>query len=359
VGKIEGFWMCEEEKTAILLNMEEARAKGISRIRTCAMWRINRRRVVRWSGIWKRGKSLDNGKPGPKEPVHRLLPEERTAVAAMAVEERYADLSHRILAVTAWDLGLFFVSFSSVYRILCSEGLMSMRGPHRHHNGRSVPPTRKEITGPNQRWCWDISYLHTYERSVFLYLYLLLDEYSRKAIHWLISWHQRAEDAQQLLEGGLLAENILDCPEEQRPEIVNDRGRQMKARSVKTIFELHGMPQIFARPRTPNDNPFVESAFGTAKTAPGYPGRFLDLEESVRYFGRYFPWYNTEHLHSGIDYVTPEQCHVGLRDQIVSERRAKLNTQRRLRKQVNRRSRDPSQFLSRGFTTLSTLHRVA
>jgi len=90
--------------------MEEARAKGVSRIRACAMWMINRRRVVRWSGIWKRGQSLDNGKPGPKDPVHRLLPEERTAVAAMAVEERYADLSHRILAVTAWDLGWFFVS---------------------------------------------------------------------------------------------------------------------------------------------------------------------------------------------------------------------------------------------------------
>jgi len=135
-----------------------------------------------------------------------------------------------------------------------------MRGPHRHHNRRSVPPTRKEITGPNQRWCWDISYLHTYERSVFLYLYLLLDEYSRKAIHWLISWRQGAEDAKLLLEGGLRAENILDCPEAQRPEIINDRGRQMKARSIKTIFELHGMPQLFARPQTPNDNPFIESA---------------------------------------------------------------------------------------------------
>jgi putative transposase len=194
--------MDEEQKSAIVLSIEEARTKGVSRIDACAMWMIDRRRVVRWSGMRKRGQGLDNGKPGPKDPVHTLLPEERTAVTAMAVDERYADLSHRTLAVTAWDLGLFFVSFSSVYRILCSEGLMSMRGPHRHHNGRSVPPTRKEITGPNQRWCWDISYLHTYERSLFLYLYLLLDEYSRKAIHWLISWRQRAEDAQQLLEGG-------------------------------------------------------------------------------------------------------------------------------------------------------------
>jgi len=102
--------MDEEQKTGILLTTEEARAKGVSRIRACAMWMINRRRVVRWACSWKRGQSLDNGKPGPKDPVHRLLPEERTAVAAMAVEGRYADFSHRILAVTAWDLGWFFVS---------------------------------------------------------------------------------------------------------------------------------------------------------------------------------------------------------------------------------------------------------
>ena len=133
--------MDEEHKSSILLSMEEAGAKGVSKIRACALWMINRRRVVRWSGIWKRGQSLDNGKPGPKDPVHRLLPEERSAVMAMAVEERYADLSHRILAVTAWDLELFFVSFSSVYRILSSEGLMSLRGPQRHH---CSPPCRLE-----------------------------------------------------------------------------------------------------------------------------------------------------------------------------------------------------------------------
>jgi putative transposase len=99
----------------------------------------------------------------------------------------------------------------------------------------------------------------------------------------------------------------------------------MKARSIKTVFELHGMPQAFARPRTPNDNPFVESAFGTAKTAPGYPGRFLDRDHALRCFESYFHWYNNEHLHSGIDYVTPEQCHRGLKNQIVAERKAKLN----------------------------------
>jgi transposase InsO family protein len=304
--------------------------------------------------IASNAKALPMARRVPRPPATGFYRKERTAVVSMATQPAYADLSHRILAVTAWDLGLFFVSFSSVYRILCSEGLMSIRGHHRYHNGQSLPPVRKEINGHNQRWCWDISYLPTDERGVFLYLYLLLDEFSRKALNWLVSWHQRAEQARELLEGGLIQENILQLFEPRRPEIFNDRGRQMKARSIKTVFELHGMPQTFDRPRTPNDNPFIESAFGRAKTAPGYPGRFLDRNHAVRYFESYFHWYNTEHLHSGIDYVTPEQCHRGLKDQIVAARKAKLNNQRQWRKQVNDCGRDPCRVQLDEFTTSLT-----
>ncbi|UCG65211.1 MAG: transposase [Deltaproteobacteria bacterium] len=258
----------------------------------------------------------------------------------MAKKEEYADLAHRILAVTAWDLGIFFVSFSSVYRILLSANLMTMWGTQRPHNGRSIPPVRKELTGPNQRWCWGISYLPTYEKGLFLYLYLALDEYSRKAISWLVSWHQSAEEARYLLEEGLINENILDLPEHQRPEVINDRGRQMKTKPIKRMFEDHHMPQLFARPQTPNDNPFVESLLSTVKRAPEYPVRFLEREQAAECFNRYFPWYNTEHLYSGIDYVTPEQYHQGLGDQIVARRKADLNNQRRFRKEVNRQKQN-------------------
>ena len=334
----------------ILVMIERAKENGLAVTRSCVFWRINRRRVVRWQTRSQNGQSLENLKPGPRQPVHKLLPEETEAVLMMAKKEEYADLSHRLLAVTAWDLGIFFVSFSSVYRILRSENLMVMRGIQRQHNGRSIPPVRKEITGPNQRWCWDISYLPTYEKRVFLYLYLLLDEYSRKAIAWRISWNQTAEESRYLLEEGLINENILDLPEDERPEVFNDRGRQMKAKPIKAMFEDHHMPQFFARPRTPNDNPFVESMFSTVKRAPQYPGRFLDLEQAVGYFKYYFPWYNTEHLHSGIDYVTPDQCHQGLRDQIVFCRKTDLKNQRLFRKKANRQKEN---FLTQNLKTLN------
>jgi hypothetical protein len=89
----------------------------------------------------------------------------------------------------------------------------------------------------------------------------VLDEYSRKAINWLISWNQTVEEARRFLEGALISENILDLPEDQRPEIINDR-----------------------------ENPFVESAFSTIKTAPEYPARFQDCQEAQKYFDQFFAW---------------------------------------------------------------------
>jgi YHS domain-containing protein len=83
-----------------------------------------------------------------------------------------------------------------------------------------------------------------------------------------------------------------------------------------------------------------ESMFSTVKGSPQYPGRFLDLDHAVEYFNTYFPWYDSEPLHSGIDYVTPDQCHLGLRDQIVARRKAHLTNQRRFRKEVNRQKQN-------------------
>jgi len=335
VGKIGSKRISSQVKQEILELIESAKTEGIKVKCSCSILMINRQRIIKWQNRIKAGLGLEDIKPGPSKASHRLLPCEREQVLDLARQEKYADLSHRILAVTAWEMNLFYVSFSSVYRILKGEGMMGPRGHTRRHNGNSKAPERKELTGPNQRWCWDISYLHTHEKRIFLYLYLLLDEYSRKAISWIVSWHQDARTAKLLFDMGLLNENIIDLPEEERPEVINDRGRQMKAKPVRQMLEDHKMPQMFARPRTPNDNPFIESAFSTVKSAPGYPGGFLDLSEAVRYFESYFRWYNQKHYHSGIDHVTPDQAHQGLRENIVHERNRKLSQHRQWRKNVN------------------------
>jgi putative transposase len=337
VGPITGLWLKEQTKLAILTVIETSQQQGVSARRTCSLLAIEHRRVVRWQQQARQGQPLANLIPGPKDPLHRVLPEEIDQIVTLAKSQEYVDLSHRILAVTAGDQGLFQASFSTVYRVLKERNLMTARGPSRTHNGHSKAPVRKTLTGPNQRWCWDISYLPTFQKGEYLYLYLLLDEWSRKVIQWRIHWQQTAEESRQLLEGGLTDQNILDLPEDQRPEVINDRGRQMKAKPIQRLCEDHGMPQLFARPRTPNDNPFIESAFGTVKRAPEYPGRFLDDNQAIAYFKRYFTWYDTEHYHSGIDYVTPQQAHDSQRQIIVDQRRTQKLAQRRRRREENQK----------------------
>jgi transposase InsO family protein len=339
VGPIAGQWLQAQTKLDILTVMETSQQQGVSVRRSCAILMIAHRRITRWQQQVRQGQSLANLTPGPTVPLHRVLPAEIAQIVAAAQSAAYVDLSHRILAVTAWDKSLFQASFSTVYRVLKAQNLMTARGPGGAHNGHSKAPVRKALTGPNQRWCWDISYLLTFQKGEYLYLYLLLDEWSRKAIQWRISWQQTAEESRRLLEGGLVAENILDLPEDQRPEVLNDRGRQMKARPIQRLCEDHGLPQLFARPRTPNDNPFIESAFSTVKRAPEYPGRFLDDGQAETYFARYFTWYDTEHYHSGIDYVTPQQAHQGLRPQIVAQRQSKKLAQRRRRRVENQKQK--------------------
>ena len=335
MGPIADQWLDEETKLEILALMKTSQHQGVSVRRSCSLLDIEHRRIVRWQQRVGQGLSLANRTPGPSEPLHRVLPEEVAQIVTMAKSQAYADLSHRILAVTACDKGLFQASFSTVYRVLKQRDLMTARGPGGAHNGNSKAPVRKDLTGPNQRWCWDISYLLTFQKGEYLYLYLLLDEYSRKSIQWRISWQQTAEESRLLLEGGLTEQRILDLPEDQRPELVNDRGRQMKAKPIQQLCKDNAMPQLFARPRTPNDNPFIESAFSTVKRAPAYPGRFLDDQQAVAYFAQYFAWYDHEHYHSGIDYVTPQQAHDGLRQKIVDQRRLKKLSQRRRRRVEN------------------------
>lgn len=339
MGPITGHWIEAPTKQAILLVIAAAQAAGVSVRCSCAILAISHRRVVHWQERVRQGLSLVDATPGPREAMHRLLPEEIECITAMAKSQEYVDLSHRILAVTAWEKGFFFASFSTVYRVLKASDLMTARGPGGAHNGRSLAPVRKELTGPNQRWCWDVSYLLTMEKGIYLYLYLLLDEYSRKAVQWRIAWSNTAAEGRLLIEGGLVQENILDLPADQRPELVNDRGRQMKAKPIRRLCEDLQMPQLFARPRTPNDNPFIESAFSTVKRAPAYPGHFLDDCQAVTYFEGYFDWYNHEHYHSAIDYVTPHQAHEGLREEIVTQRLSQQLAQRRKRRIENQQQK--------------------
>jgi putative transposase len=309
----------------------ESKEMGITQNRTCELLQVEERRVRHW---FSRATLVDT-KPGPVHAPHALLPEERMAIVAIAKDEKYVDDSHRVLTAKGVDSGSIAVSASSVYRVMRSEGLTANRSGRSHRNGNSLKPDRPELTGPNQRWCWDISYLRTLVPGTYLYLYALLDEYSRKVVAFRISWHLVNAEGKELIDEGIEKEGLT--PEQvSMLELFNDRGTQMKAKSFKTFLEDLGIAQKFARPRTPNDNPFVESLFSTTKSALDYPGTFTDDVGALVYFTAYFDYYNNVRRHGKIGYVTPIQRHCGEDKAILALRSKRLVEARRMRLQRNR-----------------------
>ena len=304
----------------------ECKSKGINRMRTCELLQIEERRVRHWFSRVV----LADGKPGPIHAPHALLPEEREDIIAMAKDERYADDSHRVLTAKGVDGGTIAVSASTVYRVMRSEQLTTDRSGRSHRNGNSRKPDRPELIGPNQRWCWDISYLRTLVPGVFLYLYALLDEYSRKVVAFRISWSLAHAEGKELVNEGIEKEGLT--PEQVAILVlVNDRGTQMKAKPFRKFLEELGISQKFARPRTPNDNPFVESLFSTTKGAIEYPEAFTDDVEALVYFTAYFDYYNNVRLHGNIKYVTPAQRHSGEDKAILTLRKERLAEARKYR----------------------------
>ena len=308
-------WLDGQRKEEILALLKEAKAQGKSEEKSCALLQISARRIR----SWKKRVELENKKPGPTAAPHALLEEERESILKMARDEKYLDESHRILAVKASDEGLVQASASSFYRTMKEHDLTTAR-KNNQSNGHSQKPEREDLNEPNKRWCWDISYLKTTVKGIFLYLYVVLDEYSRKVLAWRISWNLKHQEGMELIDDAINREGLSA---EQVEQIIlhNDRGVQMKAKGFKKMLKDLGMEQKFSRPRTPNDNPFIEAAFSIVKGSSTYPQVFIDDEKAREYFTSYFNYYNTERLHGGIEHVTPEQKHTGLAEKIIAARK--------------------------------------
>jgi len=330
MGSMHRIRIAKEIKEDIIDLVKECKGKGISETRICELLHLSPGRLRNW----KRRADLEDRRPGPENAPHALLEEEKEAIRKLAKSEYFADDSHRILAIKAMDSELVSASPSSFYRQMREEGLTTARRARKR--GNIQKPERDELESPNKRWCWDISYLKTFVKGIFLYLYVVLDEFSRKVLAWRVSWTMTHQEGMELIDDALLNENLTK-EQIELLSLYNDRGVQMKAKNFQKMLKDLGIHQVFSRPRTPNDNPFVESSFSIIKGEPEYPGYFVDAEEAGRYFESYFKEYNTERLHGGIGYVTPEQKHNGLAERILEERRKKAKIARSNRLTANRK----------------------
>ena len=217
------------------------------------------------------------------------------------------------------DRGTYIASERTFYRVLNSEKQL-------HHRGRGAPPKKRTImtlcaTAPNQVWMWDITYLKTRVRGMFFYLYLFMDLYDRSIVGFEVYEEESAHLAAKLVERISLAQRRLSI---QDLKLHSDNGSPMRgATMLATLYRL-GITPSNSRPRTSNDNAFAESIFKTMKYRPNYPapseGGFATIEEARRWVAKFVAWYNHEHLHSGLKFLTPAQRRSGQGDEILKKR---------------------------------------
>ena len=269
---------------------------------------------------WRRGVSvIADARPRAQRPTpaNKLSAAERAAIIACANEARFASLPPSQIVPRLADEGVYLASESSFYRVLSSADQL-------RHRGRAAAPVKRVATthvahAPNEVWCWDITYLPAAIRGDFFYLYLMLDLYSRKMVGWEIYAEESGENASVLLQRSCLAESI---GQHGKPLVLHaDNGAPMKSSTLRATMQFLGVTSSYSRPRVSDDNAYVESLFRTCKYRPDYPAQgFVNIDDARTWVQQFARWYNGEHRHSGIVFVTPEQRHQGADSALLKQR---------------------------------------
>ena len=283
----------------------------------CKVLGLSKRSVERWLRPIEPGTE----EPRSSRPYNALTPSEMELVREMLRSAEFADFSARELSLAALEEYGSYISPVTFWQYQKQAGCNGPRRGKRQRKGRGNKPDTDWVKGPNQLWSWDITYLATGRPYEFWYMYALQDWHSRKVVAWLITDNLHSRESRALWDLGLLNEGFLMRPNCEWPRSLSDRGSQMRAISTKRYFKRLGVSQLFARPRTPNDNPKIEALFSVVKTEPEYPGRFARIEDARAYFRRFFSWYNEGHAHTSLKMLTPQQSHSGEGEAILKARR--------------------------------------
>jgi transposase InsO family protein len=297
----------------ILELLDEATDAGARLSKACDVVGLSMRSVERWRAHDAGG---SDGRAGPlAAPSHKLTAEERQALLAVANSPEFRSKSPRQIVPTLADRGEYIASESTFYRVLHEEGQMAHRDRARPRSSRR--PEEKVARAPNQVWCWDITYLRSSVRGAFFYLYMVLDIYSRKIVGWWVADHESMDVAADLIESSTREHNVP-------PDTLvlhADNGGPMKGSTMLAKLHALGVLASFSRPRVSDDNPYAEALFRTLKYRPGYPRKpFACIDAARAWVAGFVAWYNAEHLHSALRYVTPDERHAGFDRFILAAR---------------------------------------
>jgi len=148
---------------------------------------------------------------------------------------------------------------------------------------------------------------------------MIEDIYSRKIVGADVYECESGEYGAELLQRAIWSEKCFKSA----PVLHSDNGAPMKSFTMQAKMADLGVTGSRSRPRVSNDNPYSESLFRTVKYHPRWPSEgFESLHAARKWVNKFVRWYNEEHRHSKINFVTPEQRHNGLDHQILAQRKA-------------------------------------
>jgi putative transposase len=274
---------------------------------------LSARTIIRWR---KQGGGQDQRKGPLTAPANKLSNHERQQILDTANSAQFRDLSAKQIVPKLADQGVYLASESTFYRVLKEHKMLT----HRQASKPAVPHRPKEhvATGACQVWSWDITYLQTSVKGLFFYLYMIMDVWSRKIIAAQVFDKESMDHSSALLARACMLHGV------QPEELVlhSDNGGPMKGATMLATLHKLGVIPSFSRPSVSNDNPYSESLFRTMKYRPEYPSKPFDhIEQAQSWVYGFVFWYNTQHLHSAIRYVTPDDRHFGREEHILANRK--------------------------------------
>jgi len=307
-----------EDRRRLATAIDIAQVAGARLRLACEVAGIDERTLQRWKA--HAGLAKGDGRPQAVRPVpiNALSEQERTRVLDVANEPRFCAVPPARIVPMLADEGVYLASESTFARVMREQGQTAHRG--RAKAPRAVrPPTTHIATAVRQVWCWDMTYLPATVMGRWFHLYLILDLYSRKIVGWEVHDSDHSDHAVLLLKRTALAEGIAALPV--KPVLHGDNGSTLKATTVLAMLNWLGVKPSYSRPRVSDDNAYAESLFRTAKYRPEFPAKgFADLNAARTWAAGFVHWYNIEHRHSGIRYVSPAQRHAGQDHAILAAR---------------------------------------
>jgi putative transposase len=248
-------------------------------------------------------------KPAPKKEKkknhRRLSEEEEKMILEELTSTRFMDESVPEIYASLLDDGRYLCSQRTMYRILDRHASTRERRNQLEHPEYTKPELLAQA--PNEVWSWDITKLRGPQKWSYYYLYVIMDIYSRYVVGWMVAPRESAILAERLIQQ--TCENQGIKPEQLT--IHADRGTSMRSKLVAQLLADLGVTKSHSRPHTSNDNPYSEAQFKTLKYHHSFPNKFGCIEDAQTFLQNFFDWYNRQHKHSGIGYVSPESIHTG------------------------------------------------